>query len=108
MNLLVNAMKFSPEGATITLRAPAGDQGVTIQVQDQCGGLPSGKDLFAPFVQAGADRTGFGLGLAIARQAAEAHGGTLRAHDVPGTGCTFELSLPFAPPARAEDRPAAP
>ena len=49
------------------------------------------------------ERRGVGLGLAIAKQAAEAHGGSIRAVDLPGKGCVFVLELPLAlapdPPA---------
>jgi signal transduction histidine kinase len=53
--------------------------------------------LFNPFVQAGADRSGFGLGLAIAKQVADAHEGAIRVHDLPGRGCVFVLDLPDLP-----------
>jgi signal transduction histidine kinase len=58
--------------------------------------VPPGKaeELFAPLVQRGENRSGFGLGLSIALQAAEAHNGTIKVRDVPGTGCTFVLDLP--------------
>jgi hypothetical protein len=73
---------------------------VTIEVADACGGLPPGKvdDLFAPLVQRGENRSGFGLGLAIARQAVEAHGGSIDVRDDPGDGCVFTIELPS--PAR--------
>jgi signal transduction histidine kinase len=69
---------------------------VTIEVADACGGLPPGKieDLFSPTVQRGGNRTGFGLGLSIARQAVEAHLGRIDVRDVPGTGCVFSILLP--------------
>ena len=70
-NLLRNAFKFSPPGSAIALRAREvpGDK-LRIEVEDACGGLPPGKgeDLFLPYVQKGADRSGMGLGLAISRQ----------------------------------------
>jgi signal transduction histidine kinase len=95
-NLVHNALKFSPAGSTVSLTAQADPERVTLEVADACGGLPPGKidDLFAPLVQRGEDRTGFGLGLAIARQAVEAHGGTIQVRDVPGTGCVFRIELP--------------
>ncbi len=98
-NLLHNAMKFSPDGATIRFRAGGADAQVTIEVEDECGGLPPGKleALFDPFVQASGNRSGFGLGLAITKQAAEVHGGAVRVHDLPGRGCVFVLSLPQRP-----------
>jgi signal transduction histidine kinase len=99
-NLLRNAVKFTREGGDIHLRAKASQGAVMIEVEDSCGGLPEGAvtKLFDPYVQLGADRSGFGLGLAIAEQAAQAHGGALRVHDLPGRGCVFVLDLPALPP----------
>jgi signal transduction histidine kinase len=95
-NLLLNAIKFSHQDGAVSLVARQGHGRLTIDVEDRCGGLPAGKseDLFAPLVQRGDDRSGFGLGLAIARQAAEAHNGTIRVRDLPGVGCVFTLDLP--------------
>jgi signal transduction histidine kinase len=95
-NLVHNALKFSPAGSAVSLTAHGDPARVTLEVADGCGGLPPGKvdELFAPLVQRGEDRTGFGLGLAIARQAIEAHGGTIQVRDVPGTGCVFRIELP--------------
>ncbi|MDB4942958.1 MAG: histidine kinase, gyrase and HSP90-like ATPase family protein [Labilithrix sp.] len=103
-NLLRNAVKFSHRGGTLHVRVKASAPNVVIEVEDRCGGLPEGavQKLFDPFVQLGADRSGFGLGLAIAHQVARAHGGALRVHDLPGRGCVFALDLP----ARAVERPA--
>jgi signal transduction histidine kinase len=98
-NLLQNALKFSHEESTVTLSAGHADGRVTIEVTDGCGGLPPGKvaELFTPLVQKGEDRSGFGLGLAIALQAAEAHNGTIKVRDTPGVGCTFVIDLPDLP-----------
>jgi hypothetical protein len=97
-NLVLNALKFSHEGSTVTLTAARQDGRVTIAVTDGCGGLPPGKaaELFTPLVQRGENRSGFGLGLAIALQAAEAHNGTIKVRDLPGVGCTFIVDLPDA------------
>lgn len=95
-NLVHNALKFSHEGSTVSLTGAHSEGRVTIEVTDGCGGLPPGKaeELFAPLVQRGENRSGFGLGLAIALQAAEAHNGTIRVRDIPGTGCAFIIDLP--------------
>jgi len=95
-NLLHNALKFSHKDSTVELRARDEEGAVSIEVADSCGGLPPGKaeELFAPLVQRNDDRSGFGLGLAIALQAAQAHNGTIQVRDVPGVGCVFSLVLP--------------
>jgi hypothetical protein len=96
-NLVRNAIKFSPPGGRVLIRAKKSLERVIIEVEDQCGGLPEGavEKMFSPFVQMGQDRSGFGLGLAISKRAAELHGGGLRVHDVPGHGCVFVLDLPL-------------
>ena len=95
-NLLGNAIKFTHESQTITVRAAQAEGRTTIEVEDGCGGLPEGEanELFEPFVQRGEDRTGFGLGLAIVKQALEAHGGRAYVRNLPGRGCVFSLELP--------------
>jgi signal transduction histidine kinase len=105
INLVQNALKFSPAGSAVTVSARAAQDGVTIEVADACGGLPPGKidDLFSPLVQRGENRSGFGLGLTIARQAVEAHGGRINVRDVPGAGCVFRIELPRPPPQPARN-----
>jgi signal transduction histidine kinase len=95
-NLLQNAFKFTAPRTEVSLSARADAGRVVIEVADHCGGLPPGKAqrLFAPFVQAGADRSGVGLGLAIAQRSVEASGGRLSVRDVPGKGCIFTIDLP--------------
>lgn len=51
---------------------------------------------FAPFVRLNSAEAGFGLGLAIAKQAVDAHGGTIRVQNLPGKGCVFILEFPDA------------
>jgi signal transduction histidine kinase len=100
-NLLHNALKFTPEGGRVAVRARAESGRVFIDVEDQCGGLPAGKEdeLFEPFVQRGANRSGLGLGLSIARDAVRAHRGEIRVGNRPGAGCVFTVVLPAAPHA---------
>jgi len=95
-NLLGNAFKFSRQHGHVTLRAHGTDERVLIEVRDECGGLPDGSAgaLFASFEQHGADRSGLGLGLSIARRAVEAMSGSIRVADLPGTGCVFTIDLP--------------
>ena len=90
-NLLQNAFKFTHEHTEIRLNAFALDDNVLIEVHDCCGGLPHGSvdKMFTPFRQRSENRTGLGLGLAIARSGVEADIGTLSVRDVPGTGCVF-------------------
>jgi signal transduction histidine kinase len=95
-NLVQNAFKFTHEGGRILIRASRQGASVLIEVEDECGGLPSGKpeELFAPFVSKGKQRRGLGLGLTITRDAVEAHGGGISLTDLPGKGCVFRLTLP--------------
>jgi signal transduction histidine kinase len=95
-NLLQNAFKFSRPQGHVSLRTSVTRDRVLIDVSDECGGLPPGKaqDLFRPFVQGSANRSGLGLGLAIARRAALANSGEIRVRDIPGTGCVFTVDLP--------------
>jgi len=99
-NLVRNAVKFSHEGAVVSVRTRVAGGHATFEVEDGCGGLADGvvEAAFAPFAQfGGRDQSGFGLGLAIARQAADAHGGSLRIQNLPGKGCIFILDVPTAP-----------
>lgn len=100
INLLQNASKFTHAFSEIMLSAYGVDDRVLIDVQDHCGGLPPGsvESLFKPFKQAGADRSGLGLGLSIARRSVEADGGSLSVRDLPGTGCIFTIDLPRCSP----------
>jgi signal transduction histidine kinase len=95
-NLLQNAFKFTRTGSEVALRTYASGDRVLIEVEDHCGGLPAGfqERLFKPFTQAARDRSGLGLGLAIAQRAVETSGGTLTVRDMPGTGCVFTIDLP--------------
>ena len=95
-NLLSNAFKFTQAGTGVLLTAVADDRAVRLEVRDHCGGLPPGdpEDLFRPFEQRSEDRSGVGLGLAIARRSVEANQGILTVRDVPEAGCVFCIELP--------------
>ncbi|WP_203895295.1 sensor histidine kinase [Planobispora longispora] len=98
--LLSNAVKFSATGTPITVRASLAGDTVAITVSDS--GMGIGPDelpyVFDRFYRAPAARQaaiqGIGLGLAIAKDIVEAHGGTLTASSVRGEGSTFTLALP--------------
>ena len=95
-NLLQNAFKFTKPGTKVTLKVYADGDQISMDVQDECGGLPNGKiaDLFLPFKQSGRDKSGLGLGLSICQRSVEANHGTLSARDLPGSGSIFSISLP--------------
>jgi signal transduction histidine kinase len=95
-NLLRNAVKYTSSGSAVELRGHIANGRVVIEIEDRCGGLAPGKveEAFAPFVRLDNRQSGFGLGLAIAKQAVDAHGGTIRVQNLPGKGCIFVLELP--------------
>ncbi len=97
-NLLNNAFKFTRTGGRVVLKAHDKDGHVVIEVEDECGGIPeSTGDPFQSFgAQRGSDRTGLGLGLAIARTAVRAHGGDIHIRNTPGKGCVFSIEVPLA------------
>jgi len=99
MNVLENAFKFTRPGTTVTLRVEASTERVLIKIQDECGGLPvtDVDELFRPFAQRSANRTGLGLGLAFSRQAVEANQGRIYARSLPDVGCVFTVDLPRSP-----------
>ena len=101
-NLFDNALKYSPDTATVTVSTSAGDAFVSVTVQDRGPGIPSGerRDIFRKFVRGSAARTlnvkGSGIGLAMAQQIVEDHGGTLVVDSKPGEGSCFTIRLPIA------------
>jgi signal transduction histidine kinase len=98
LNLLDNAIKYSPDGAPVRLRATGSDGWVTIAVQDAGRGIPPDEqhrvfDRFYRGKGAEGGARGVGLGLALVKQIADAHGARLRLESAPGAGSTFYLSL---------------
>lgn len=109
-NLINNAGKFSPSGATILVRlAESPDPGyLQVSVTDQGKGIPpeSQTMLFKPFGRVGGvgpnGADGVGLGLYIARSLVELHGGRMWLESLPAEGTTFYVSLPIADQAPAK------
>lgn len=110
VNLLENAVKYTPEGTPIELRGTALPDEVELSVCDQGPGLPIGReeDLFKKFERGHRESStsGVGLGLALCRAIVVAHGGSIRAAAAPGGGACFVMRFPRgrpppAPPAEA-------
>ena len=101
MNLMQNAARYTHEGGRIEVRIRADEELASVEVEDECGGLPPGttEELFTPFVQRGPNRAGFGLGLAIVKDTVQAHQGTVQVSNHPGKGCAFMLTFPTRGPA---------
>lgn len=95
-NLLNNAIKFTKATSVVSLAAFTAGERILIEVKDHCGGLPTGdvEKMFSPFTQRGADKSGVGLGLSIARQSITRDNGQLTVENFPGVGCVFTISLP--------------
>jgi two-component system sensor histidine kinase KdpD len=98
VNLFENALKFSPPGSAVHVRATTTGGDVVVRVEDEGPGVPQAdrEAIFEPFRRgaARADRRGTGLGLAIARGFAEANGGGVFAEPREGGGSCFVLTLP--------------
>ena len=97
-NLLGNALKFTPEGGTITIGARLVDSEIQFSVQDTGCGIPEASlpNIFEKYWQEHHKRrTGVGLGLFIARRLVEAHGGTIWVDSKVGVGTTFFFTLPL-------------
>jgi signal transduction histidine kinase len=105
-NLVNNAVKFTHPGGKVHVAWRVVGESAVIDVGDECGGLPAGAvdKMFEAFVQVGKDRSGFGLGLAIARQAVDAHGGAITVHNREGDGCTLSIELPLVARTPADPR----
>lgn len=108
-NLLSNAMKFTPEGGTVTIRAARAAMedrrdAVSIAVRDTGPGIPADKieHLFQPFAQLDEQtreqKRGTGLGLVLSRQIVTLHGGRIGVASEPGQGSEFTMVLPVEGP----------
>jgi PAS domain S-box-containing protein len=114
LNLIGNAIKFSPPGTTVTVTADESTidpDEIEFRVSDQGRGIPEDKleSIFKRFDQVDSsdarEKGGTGLGLAICRSIVERHGGRIWAESTPGEGSTFTFTLPRA--AHPSHRPAA-
>ncbi|PWB69582.1 MAG: hypothetical protein C3F07_18845 [Anaerolineales bacterium] len=99
-NLVSNAIKFTPGGGRINIEAGSDQKEVWLQIKDNGPGIPQEeqKNLFAPFVRGKQGRRfpqGMGLGLSIARELVEAHGGRLELESEAGWGSRFTIRLPI-------------
>jgi signal transduction histidine kinase len=104
LNLLTNAVKFTPEGGTVTLGAHRANGAYVFSVTDTGIGIaPEDQEtIFEEFRQVGADydrkAEGTGLGLTLTRRLVELHGGTIRVESALGQGSTFIFNLPIGSP----------
>lgn len=99
VNLLDNADKYSPQGASIDIYVEAAQDGLVISVADRGPGIPVllREKIFDKFfrIHAESAQSGVGLGLSICRAIVEAHGGSIRAVNRNGGGTIFRLNIPM-------------
>jgi two-component system sensor histidine kinase KdpD len=110
VNLLENAIRYTPSGTPLEISARHEDGSIVIEVADRGPGLPPGDTnrLFEKFYRAGDSKTrmGAGLGLAICRGIVQLHGGKIQAENRTGGGAIFRFSLPLegTPPSLPLDK----
>ena len=101
-NLLGNALKFTPAGGRITVRLEQEGQNLVLEVADTGLGIPQDQleRIFERFYQVDGSMSrrfgGAGLGLALVKEIAKAHGGSVGVHSDPGQGSTFRVTLPVS------------
>jgi signal transduction histidine kinase len=101
INLICNAIKFTPEGGHISVRTKNLGTAVAIEIEDDGPGIESGdiEKIFNRFVQIerqiGPGDCGTGLGLSIAKELVEMHGGNIDVQSEVGSGTTFTVLLPL-------------
>jgi signal transduction histidine kinase len=98
VNLVANAIRFTPKGGAVSARAIDAGSDVGIEVEDTGIGIPAPAlaGIFDPYRQAHRDQAGSGLGLAIVRGVVEAHGGRVTVESSEGKGSRFTVILPRA------------
>lgn len=104
LNLVDNAVKYTPVGGKVDLKAVAGSEAVEVSVCDTGVGIPpeAGDLIFEPFFRVKGTRSqrgeaSTGLGLALTRRLVEAQGGSIRYESEPGVGTTVTFTVPIAP-----------
>lgn len=100
-NLISNAIRYTPSGGKVIVSAGKGPEDLIISVKDTGPGIPleEQKTVFDPFTRGSTAKRfsqGMGLGLTIAREMSEAHGGHIELISSNGSGCDFRISIPLA------------
>ncbi|SPQ01495.1 fused sensory histidine kinase in two-component regulatory system with KdpE: signal sensing protein; sensory histidine kinase [Candidatus Sulfobium mesophilum] len=97
VNLLDNAIKYTPPETPIELSAHVKDKEIIVEIADRGAGIPTGEEekIFDKFVRGTATGGGIGLGLTICRAIIQAHGGRIKAENRRDGGAVFSFSLPL-------------
>jgi signal transduction histidine kinase len=109
-NLVSNALKFTPPGGAVTVRAAVEEDAIFFEVEDDGPGIPADEleRIFERFHQvdssASREHGGTGLGLALARELARLHGGNVVVRSRPGAGSVFRVEMPLDPGGAAVER----
>jgi heavy metal sensor kinase len=99
VNIIHNAVKYSPAGGLVSVRVSEEDTGCMIEVSDDGPGIPKEHQakIFDRFYRVNQTGSGAGLGLSIAQWVVRVHGGEIRLKDAPDGGCTFQIRMPPVP-----------
>jgi len=106
LNILSNAVKFTPDGGSVTVTALSSVPEATISVKDTGAGIAAADHaaVFAEFRQVGRDSArkaeGTGLGMPLTKRLVELHGGTIQIESAIGSGATFRVMLPLCQPSQ--------
>jgi signal transduction histidine kinase len=110
-NLVGNAIKFSPAGATVEIRATRASSALLVEVRDHGRGVPPEQleSIFERFHQVdksdSRQKGGTGLGLAISRRIIQQHDGRIWVDSTPGEGSTFRFTIPLATASASSEQP---
>ncbi len=107
MNLLDNAVKYTPQDTPLELSASVREDAVVVELADRGSGIPHGEEekIFGKFVRGSAAGGGMGLGLTICQAIISAHGGRIWTENRSGGGTVFRFTLPLGgqpPPVERE------